>query len=247
MTEKVPVKKWKKYLLTASGCIMGIFLLLMLFLIVTGSEPVISAQGIHYDILYFEEGGIALPESPVLIPAVVNESGSLVFSEKDLSDLSKDCYDAGYMRYHCGRFNLSYVNTKNGTMISIRPREKITFDDDGGISILLEKENIVGNRVSFTPADHPLFMPVSNVPFYIPDHGTRGNKTQMSLAVILYDCRYNPQHPGICRGYAVAPQLEDQPSLISRGYISTRVQEFGQYNEFRDRILRPFSIFFGSP
>jgi hypothetical protein len=142
--------KWK-----ITGFIaVGILVLYLGFYVImsytgsTGNDVVTGPDSIEYSVYGNLEFNAATPAEEILIPAVVNETGSLVFSDQDLLTTLPEfvCFD-GNSSYPCDAQtpevpDISYVKTDYGTMIAIH-RPPNPRNEGQHFSFILKKENMI--------------------------------------------------------------------------------------------------------
>lgn len=240
MNEKKAREK-TRYIRYIFGGAIALFLVYLALLLFVGSDPIISSNGAHYEFTYNADGVIANTDSEIRIPAIVDENGNLIFSEDELTTLGFDCRYPDRSKKQCNRFNVSYVTTSDGTMISIRPRQQIDLANEG-INFLLEKGDYRGAKISFSRViDHSFLSGDISVPVFIDFDNT--NISSTLIDVNLMECGYAKESPNVCRGYWTGNPLSFP---AARGNIPVKVTAIGQSNEFA-RILRwPVSVIFNN-
>lgn len=244
-------KKGLQYLITGFGCILSLYILIILALIFGSVGNPVTGTGqkeLEYIFGYHEEGAVVPPDTEFFIPAIVNEEGDLAFSENELNEIASFCQHTENS-YH-GPINVSYINSPDGMMISIRPLENPGSQD---ICMQLKKENYTGKFHTLSPVlsrKSSIFSRLDLVPesdtlkIYINESVQYG--TSLDIYVRLAECGYDPQDPYVCKGYNSI--LESQTYEKKRGYIPVSVGEFGTLNHLRQRnpLLWPVDIVTGA-
>lgn len=229
------MNRYFNYIFGAVVCFLIIYCILLLL---GGVDNIIAPKGIHYEFSFIEDGGKISSDSAILIPAVINEKGSLVFNESELSELAFDCISTDYLKKRCGHINVSYATTNFGTMILIRPNDTIDLEREG-ILLYLDKDDTSGKKITLSPVvSSSLFSSEVTVPVIIHHNITDITKTRLVLN--LHTCGYNLNNPPICRGYSTIE--EKSVSQKDLAYSPVILKEFGQFNELGQLLKYPISL-----
>ncbi len=229
----------KKLLSYGIGILLAFILVYFaLILVVDGGNPSFGPTGVTYDVFYWQDDTEVTPATELLIPAIVNESGALAFSEEELSTSLYDCeiYTiAGTRSDKCNLVNLSYVDTDKGKMISVRPARS-SFYNTSTLRFHLVKENFTGKKFSPTPIISTSFFPptVSTlVRNPIPEDDDGG------VHLMIDTCGYNREKLFVCKGYSTDPNFRFGGK---RGLIPVTLLDRGQCE-----VLQTIVCIIGSP
>lgn len=231
--------QWRKIVVIFIG-ILIVYVTICLLIISTGSYEKWTVTGpdkIVYRVT--TSGSLDNPfpsDKGIIIPAVVNESGALVFSDQELTyalSSAYSCNDNTFNRNSYGKssyLNLSYIGTEKGTMILVQPYSP-PAGKDYTISFCLEKENVIGNKFLPSPLIAASFFPSTVTTIvYNPIHNKPfESRTSLELAF------YKKGNTGI-REYRSDPI---QNLNLTFGYNPVVMSEYGQYSEWAKFIWIP--------
>ncbi len=225
----------KKLLSYGIGILLAFILVYFaLILVVDGGNPLFGPTDVNYYVFYWQDDTEVTPATELLIPAIVNESGALAFSEEELSTSLYDC--TIYNRPdRCNWINLSYVDTDKGKMISVRPAPS-SFYKTRALSFNLMKENLTGNKFSPTPIiSTSVFPPTVStlVRNPIPEDDDGG------VHLMIDTCGYNREKLFVCKGYSTNANFGFGGK---RGLIPVTLEDRGQYD-----VLQTIVCIIGSP
>jgi hypothetical protein len=233
--------KWRKIILIFLGLLI-IYISFCLLIISTdsyGKWTVTGPDKIVYRVT--TSGSLDNPfpsDKGIIIPAVVNESGALVFSEHELSYALSSAYSCGgdtFNRNSYGKssyLNLSYIGTEKGTMILVQPNSP-PAGKEYRISFCLEKENVIGNKFLPSPQIASSFFPSTVTTLvYNPIH----NKPYESRTSVELGLEFFKTGNTVIQGYRSDPI---QNFKLTYGYNPVIMSEYGQYSEWAKFIWIP--------
>lgn len=233
--------RWRKIGLIFIG-IFIVYISICFLILSTGSYAKWSVTGpdkIVYRVT--TSGSLDNPfpmDKGILIPAVVNESGALVFSDEELTYALSSAYSCGgdtFNRNSYGKssyLNISYIDTEKGTMILVRPYSP-PAGTEYRFSFCLEKENVIGTKflpspqiaASFFPSTVTtrVYNPIQNKPYE--------SRTAVELRLEFF----KTGNKGI-QGYMSDPI---QNFKLTYGYNPVVMSEYGQYSGWTKFIWIP--------
>lgn len=230
-----------KYLTMGIGCIIVIYILLMLFLVMMVGNQRTGPKEIAYSFSYYGKDTVIPPDTDILIPAIINEKGDPVFSEKELNELAHSDLQTPYR----DAYNFSYVSTKYGPMILIRSLKTTELPDLQYVFVYLKTDNFSGTSFylsSVVENKTSVFSKQYTIPVYVNE--TISGNSYASVILNFYVCGYDPEHPYDCKGYSSGPP-PDQRSWDARGFFPVEMVEFGEFNDLRhgNPLVLPFEYF----
>jgi hypothetical protein len=236
---EVFLKKKIRYLMITCCTIVGIYFLLMVFLIMmVGNQP-IGPKTFDYSIHYQETNVKKIQSFDILLPIVVNESGVPVFTETELNNfIHSNLQDPSREAY-----NISLISTDNGPMMSVNVKPNPDMPDMHGIGIYLRTDEVRGNSFSLSPVLEnrtSLFSKSSILPVYA--NSTNPGSSSASININFRVCGYDANHPYDCKGYSTGP---DSRSQKTQGYYPVELSEFGTLNDLRhvNPLMLPVEYF----
>lgn len=178
-----------------------------------GWQPDEGPKEIAYRFSYSGKDTVLPPDTDILIPAIVNEKGKPVFSEKELNELAHSDLQNPYRN----AYNFSYVSTKYRQMISIRLLKTTDLPDLQYVSVYVKTDNFHGTSFYLTSVVEnrtSIFSKQYTIPVYVNE--TISGNSYASVNLIFDLCGYDKEHPYDCEGYSSGPP-PDQRSWNARG------------------------------
>jgi len=231
--------RWRNTVLIVIG-ILIVYIGLCLLVTSTGSYGKGSVPGpdkIVYRVT--TSGSLDNPfpiDKGILIPAVVNESGALVFSDQELTYALSSAYSCSgdtFNRNSYGKssyLNISYIDTEAGTMILVRPNSP-PAGKEYTISFCLEKENVTGNKFLPSPQVAASFFPSTVTTIvYNPIHNKPyESRTSLSL-------EFSKAGDTVPHSYMSG---SEQNFNLTYGYNPVVMSEYGQYSPWAKFVWIP--------
>jgi len=220
-------KKTVKNLIIGIGAITIVYIFLVILLIVIlGNQP-IGPKILKYHSHFYISNQKNTEEITLLIPAVINEDGGLVFSENEL----RTAFHSSQYNSIQDSYTVSYKSSDYGIMISVIIPPDSEMTGNRIINLDLETKDYFDNSVSLSPVLESRSAPFSKK-YILPvfAEGIDSNSSSVSMSMNLIFCGYDPEHPYDCKGYSTGP---DKNVKKIRDYYQIEISEFGNFNDLR--------------